>query len=119
MGINKRKEKCNKQTTKQLDWNQKPISQFLYRLLHRTPLLCQRRRRRHAREQTEAETAEIIRVSLQNLSMLGQMDGASHMMNAMGRHPHSQFGLNGMSVDDRREFIKNMLVCRVCGTVIV
>jgi hypothetical protein len=76
-------------------------------------MLCQRRcqvRQAQRRQQAEEMTSEIIRVSLRNLNLLGYGEDSSnhHLPPSLGVNP-----IRGMSLDDRRDFIKNILVSRV------
>jgi hypothetical protein len=93
----------------------------------RTPMLCQRRCRVRRRQRTEQQAAEIIRVSLANWNMLGLEDSMGNT-NSNGGHgifptsisnPHNtnNGASRGMSLEDRREFIKNILVSRVSGYI--
>ena len=82
-------------------------------------MLCQRRCRRRNQQAAQDQAAEIIRVSLRNLNLLG-MDEASQDIFAnaglgLGMGPGGAMGAlaRGLSPEDRREYIKNVLVSRV------
>ena len=100
----------------------------------RTPMLCQRRCRLRRRQEAEDQAAEIIRVSLRNLNLLGIDDstaggGLSAMFpstfggmggggggggNGGGSGGSGSYSYaRGLSPEDRSEFIKNILVSRV------
>ena len=90
-------------------------------------MLCQRRCRLRRRQQAEDQAAEIIRVSLRNLNLLGMDDstagGGGTLGGSGGLIPTFGVGgpastnsysyARGLSQEDRREFIKNILVSRV------
>ena len=100
-------------------------------------MLCQRRCRLRRRQQAEDQAAEIIRVSLRNLNLLGIDEsatgvGAGGGLSAMfpstfgggigggggngggsGGGSGSYSYARGLSPEDRSEFIKNILVSRV------
>lgn len=75
-------------------------------------MLCQRRFRRRSRQQAEEQAAEIIRGSLRNLNLLrGRLEGNGESRNA---NITDHIG-GGLSREERRAFIKNVLVSRVSG----
>ena len=64
------------------------------------------------------EAAEIIRVSLRNLNLLGMEDASAALggsdQTGMGIRGDSLYSATrGLSVEDRREFIQNMLLSSV------
>jgi hypothetical protein len=74
-------------------------------------MLCQRRCRRRENEEAENQAAEIIRVSLRNLNWLGGLEADE------SRNANVTDHNGGLSQEDRREFIKNVLVSRVSSIV--
>ena len=101
---------------------------YMTKTKNRTPMLCQRRCRLRRRQQAEDQAAEIIRVSLRNLNLLGMDDnaaGGGGTLGGSGGGILPTFGVGGdgstnsysyargLSQEDRREFIKNILVSRV------
>ena len=91
-------------------------------------MLCQRRCRLRRRQQAEDQAAEIIRVSLRNLNLLGMDDSTAGGFGTLGgslggilpafgsgggESSNSYSYARGLSQEDRKEFIKNILVSRV------
>ena len=78
----------------------------------RTPRLCQRRFQQRNREQAEERAAEMIRESLRNLNLLrGRLEGHRDESSRNANVTDDTGGY--LNQENRREFIKNVLVSRV------
>jgi hypothetical protein len=100
-------------------------------------MLCQRRCRVRSRQLADEEAAELIRVSLRNLQLLGLLDepgGRQHGQEGGGLplHELSMVGgggggggvishalstSRGFTMEDRKEYIHNVLLSRVSMNV--
>jgi hypothetical protein len=97
-----------------------------------TPMLCQRRCRLRSQQLAEEEAAELIRVSLRNLQLWGLLDDGGGRRHGPGQQELSMFAAadgggggggmqshalstsRGFTMEDRKEYIHNVLLSRVC-----